>query len=123
MGTEADGRPDGLPPLFNREWQDARYGDRKSFLGELLAMYREDAVRLRNEAWRLFEAGDGPGAASAVHSLKGISSTVGAEAMRETAYRLERLLSGGELVEAREAFGELEAVLARTLDVLGTAAG
>jgi PAS domain S-box-containing protein len=100
--SEAPGPGDDGPnttpaePVFDPEaLVGALDGDREAAL-EIVAEFLGDAPRQAVELRRTLEAGDVEEASNRAHALKGASASVGAQALRALAARLEETARGGQ---------------------------
>ncbi|MBI4804994.1 MAG: Hpt domain-containing protein [Desulfovibrio sp.] len=90
------------------------------FLPELLSLFRVNAGEHLDTIRTALSCGDLPVAATAAHTLKGMSSVVCATAVQELSGQLEDLLKTSDLSSALVVLGDLEAQLARAIASLNS---
>jgi len=108
-------------PVLDCEGTITRLKGDKDFLLTLFSVYREDLPDKLSAIRSALAAGDLETTQRAAHSLKGASATVGAVAMRETAYALETAAKGGDADLSRRLNDFLEQQSRLVLSELQTA--
>jgi two-component system, sensor histidine kinase and response regulator len=86
----------------------ARVGGDRTFLAEMLALFREDCPQSLRALRRAVEAGDAERVQRSAHALKGSVATFGAVEAFEAARALEYMGRNGSLTEAPTALVRLE---------------
>jgi CheY-like chemotaxis protein len=105
-------------PLLDRAAALERLGGDAALLAELVSLFQQDAPRLLSDLHAALNQQDAEALRRAAHSLKGAAAYIGATAISETAYRLERLAANGQLAEASRTLQELEQALSALQAVL-----
>jgi PAS domain S-box-containing protein len=96
-------------------------GDRK-LLKHIIKLFRADAPASFRKIERALRQRDGEALWTAAHALKGSLATIGAQAARQSAARIERHGRAREIAQAQRAYAELRGDVA-TLDRTLTSAG
>ncbi|WP_169727862.1 ATP-binding protein [Desulfovibrio inopinatus] len=108
-------RSKSVVELFDENWIVRTFEDKADFLTELVTIFKEDAppklITIRQAASNQ----DFKAAADAAHSLKGISTTVGAQAVREAAHAAEHAAKDERLETLEKCIARLEYLLPNTL--------
>jgi len=86
------------------------------FLGLLLEEAKSDVAQIAGA----IEQGDASSLERLAHSLKGGAANLGADRVRDVAYRLETIGRGGNLSDARFVLGHLEQELSLLRDFVGS---
>jgi signal transduction histidine kinase/DNA-binding response OmpR family regulator len=113
-GEEADGQV--TEGVFDREALLERVGGDEEIFAEIIGLFMEDApkrIRMLGEA---VAGGDATAVREQAHSLKGASANVGAVALQEVAYEVEKAGAADDLASA----GRLLPVLDRQFGCLKT---
>jgi HPt (histidine-containing phosphotransfer) domain-containing protein len=97
-----------------REW----VGDEPEVLGELIALYLEDAPQRLREMRAATEAADAAALQFAAHTLKSTSANMGALALSELSDELESLGREGRLAAAGDRVAQAEAEFDRVKSIL-----
>jgi signal transduction histidine kinase/CheY-like chemotaxis protein len=108
--------PVDRPPLrveFDEAAALERLGGDRGLLKELIEMYRAECPRWLEDVRGAIRRGDGAALRRAAHTLRGAVGTFEASDAVDAAQRLERMGAEGNLANASEACGELEAALGR----------
>ncbi len=100
--------PRGDMAIWDREAMMERVMGDEELAKEVLQGFLEDIPRQILALRSFMEKGDLSGAELQSHSIKGASSSVGGEALREAASRVELVIGGGDLAAARIRVEELE---------------
>ncbi len=82
-------------------------GDDGEFEREVLGAFRDEAPTLLDALGAALEAGDGPAALAAAHSLKGICLTIGADSLAAAFREVEGEAARGEIEAARSLMARL----------------
>ncbi len=119
LATPKEGKPknhQSIIELFDENWIVRTFEDKADFLRELVDIFKEDAspkmVSIRESA----RQHDFKGAADAAHSLKGISTTVGAQAVRDAAHAAEHAAKDERRETLEKCITYLEFLLPNTLE-------
>lgn len=92
--------------ILHRAEATARMGDEEIYL-EIAHYFAGNLADSLSELEQALNSGDTDKACRLAHSLKGNCATVGAEALREHCFTLERLCRSGEKGKAQEIFNGL----------------
>ena len=93
-------------PDFNEEQFTARYGDDQAFMAELIGDYLAELPGQINKIKELIAKRDGE-AAAATHRLKGASSYIGADRLREICTTLQAATAGTDWQKSADLAEEL----------------
>jgi len=114
--------PAALPadaPVFDERVLMALLGPDRKATAEITGGFLEDAPRQVAALHRALAGQDTQLARRHAHTLKGAAATVGAEALRSVAARLETAAAADDLQAAGALEGELDVELARLCELLG----
>ncbi len=99
--------------VFDRNAALARFGSDRELLQEIVALFLDEAPRLRSEIRASITRRDAKALERAAHTLKGAVGNFGARSASEAALRLEVMGRDGDFAKAAEACVELEKEIAR----------
>jgi len=112
-------------PVLDESRLLEEFGDDPAILGELRDLFLQHIPPLLDEIKEAHRAGDGEAIAKAAHSLKGASSTYGAQRVAAVCKSVETKAKKGQLDEAQQSIDLLETelgmVLARIAELMGEA--
>lgn len=101
-------------PIFDRKEAAARIGDDHELLQSLVEMFIAECAAYLDSIDAPYAAGDWPGFARGVHTLKGVLATLSANRAHAVAERLDRATKA----EDRAVYAELLAELKTEIDIL-----
>jgi HPt (histidine-containing phosphotransfer) domain-containing protein len=101
------------PLIFDRAGMMARLMDDKELARTVAEGFFEDIPRQIEALRGYLEAQDAPGAERQAHTIKGASATVGGEALRAVAYKMELAGKAGDLTAVKTGLAELESQFER----------
>ena len=90
----------------------------EEMLGEMAGLFLQECPRQIEQIVQAYDAGDAKSLARAAHTLKGSAAMFGAEGVRSTALRIEKMGAGNNLAEYGEAMKILEHEVGRLLSAL-----
>ena len=114
------GAAEGAPVFDERVLLELLGGDREA-VAEILDEYVTDAPRQVVALRKAVLAGDAELARRHAHTLKGASANVGAESVRDAAFRLERAAGNGSVEEGAGLVAAVESELGRLIDAVRAA--
>ncbi len=105
-------------PVFDKAAMLERLMGDEDLAGTIVQGFLEDIPRQIQALKDLLEAGDVPGAERQAHTIKGASANVGAEALREVAFKTEKAAKSRDLDAAKASMPELEAQFERLKETI-----
>lgn len=113
---ETDSLPEEITKCLDTGPALARLGDNLSLYRRILTMFREENATKAQTIRRAIQSNDLPQARRLVHTLKGVSGTIGANALMETARALEDAILTEKSDAMQDNLKRLEDQLARVLN-------
>ena len=101
-------------PVLDRQGALSRLGGDEALLNEMHRLFLRELPAYQDRLRMAMESGDLKEIVLQAHTLKGTSATVGAEAARQSAFKLEQLGRAGQLEGLDQAWREMRAQLQRT---------
>jgi len=120
-GDTSDGGPTSV--VLDRTGALSRLGGDEAMFDEFLLLLLDGAESDMAELAMAVEADDALGIERLAHSLKGGSASLGADRVRDAAYRLEVIGRSGDLAYARPALAHLREELSLLRELVGDKAG
>ncbi len=120
-GSTSDDGP--VSAVLNRTGALKRLGGDEALLGEFLLLLLDEAESDVAELAVAVEADDALRVERIAHSLKGGAASLGADRVRDAAYRLEIIGRSGDLADACSALARLRAELGLLRGLIGEQAG
>ena len=108
-----------MTEIFNREAFLQRVAGDEELLQELVEIFLEHAPRELTQIRASLAAGDAPRLHGQAHSFKGAAASIGAEALKEAAARVERAGKAGELNQVPPLLEAMGQEFTRLKQVLG----
>ena len=106
------------PVVFDKQQAFAQFGDDPEFLGEIIALFLEEADGLVADGDAALAAGDLAALAKVAHRLKGASGQMTAEEAQQAAYAVEMAGKADDAESIADLWGALTAALDRLRPVL-----
>jgi signal transduction histidine kinase/CheY-like chemotaxis protein/HPt (histidine-containing phosphotransfer) domain-containing protein len=107
-GRAPNGKEETVFPVFDKAALMERLMDDEDLAQTVIATFLEDIPRQIETLKGYLGAGDAPGAERQAHTIKGASANMGAEALRETAFEMEKAGKAGDLEAAKVRMADLE---------------
>ncbi|MFP4179646.1 MAG: Hpt domain-containing protein [Spirochaetaceae bacterium] len=123
MAKEMPYEEDALKMLTQAEEYLGMQGHDKETIDEMCAMLEERAPELNGSIEEALAEGDAKKLRKAVHSLKGILSTLGIEDAAEDALRVEKAVYAEDMEEAETSAAGLVKKMSEFLEVLKKRSG
>jgi HPt (histidine-containing phosphotransfer) domain-containing protein len=132
LATATEGPPAGTPTeraaapqettdlVCDRAELVRRVGGNPDVVREIIGLVQVECPRLLKAVRAALDGGSASEVERAAHSLKGTVGSIGARESLAVAQRLETLGRQGDLVQAGQAFPQLEEVIQRLQSVLAT---
>ncbi|MBF0302484.1 MAG: Hpt domain-containing protein, partial [Desulfamplus sp.] len=106
-------------PIFDKSGFMQRIMDDDSLASMLIDVFIEDVPEQIEILKGYIHSGDTHKTELQAHSIKGACANIGGEAMRELAYRMEKLAKSGDMVKVNSLMSELESEFKLLKEAIG----